>query len=299
MSKKALGKGLDALLFSDKQNQEEAEKIPRDQIIRVPIGSCKPNPHQPRKTFNEETLAELTESVREQGIIQPILVERKDDSYVIIAGERRFRAAQRAGLEEIPVVVKQLSEAEKLEIALIENIQRDNLTPIEEAEAYSHLIEQTGLNQEEIAKKVGKKRSTVANSLRLLKLPQKMQAALSAGELSAGHARAILSLINPAHQEMLFSHIRDKGLSVRETEGEAARLNSGKLAAKKEKGKPSSPGGSPETKPPEICEMEERFIDVLGTKVEIRGGIKKGKVELYYYSMDDLERLYEVITKKK
>ena len=297
MSKKALGKGLDALLYSDKPAQEKGDQIPREQIIRVPVASCKPNPHQPRKTFNEETLSELTESVREQGIIQPILVERKDDSYVIIAGERRFRAAVRAGLEEIPVVVKQLSEAEKLEIALIENIQRDNLTPIEEAEGYSHLIEQTGLNQEEIARKVGKKRSTVANSLRLLKLPRKMQSAISAGEMSAGHARAILSILNPAHQDMLFDHIIDRGLSVREAENEAARLNSGKLNRNKEKGKAAA--GSPETKPPEIGEMEERFIDALGTKVEIRGGIKKGKVELHYYSMDDLERLYEVITKKK
>lgn len=255
----------------------------------------KPNPHQPRKEFDEDSLKELADSIREHGIIQPIIVEEAGDgSYYIIAGERRTRAARLAGLVQVPVIIKKFSEERKLEVALIENIQRENLNPIEEAQAYHDLMVMGNLSQEEAAARLGKKRSTVANALRLLKLPEDMSSSLASGQISSGHARALLSVLNPSDQRILFGRIVGSGLSVRETERMAGELNNGSRAKagseKKEKSSVSE-------KPLEIREMEQKFIDVLGTKVAIKGTVDKGLIEISYFSKEDLERVYEILSR--
>jgi len=278
VSKRALGKGIEALF----QTQAEETEGGAAGITTVPISSISPTPDQPRKEFSE--------SVQEKGVLQPILVENRDDgSFLILAGERRWRAAKLAGLEEIPVIVRSFSEQEKLEIALIENIQREDLTPIEEAQAYKRLMEASAQSQEELSARLGKNRSTVANSLRLLKLPEDMQQALNKREISPGHARAILAVINPADQRILFNRIMAGGLSVREAEALSADLNKGIRASgdKSEK--------MPKQKMPELQDMEQKLLDVLGTKVRIKGTGRKGSVEISYFSMDDLERLYSLL----
>jgi len=255
----------------------------------------KPNPHQPRREFDETALRELADSIREHGIIQPIIVEEAGDgSYFIIAGERRTRAARLAGLSKVPVVVKKFSEERKLEVALIENIQRENLNPIEEAQAYHQLMALGNLSQEEAATRVGKNRSTVANALRLLKLPEDIASSLASGQITAGHARAILSVLNPADQRILFGRIVGNGLSVRDAERMAAELNAGSRA--------SSPAPAAKAKTEkdamkdiEVRNMEQRFIDALGTKVAVKGSLEKGTIEIAYFSRDDLDRIYELI----
>lgn len=290
MSKRALGKGIDALF----QTQAEGAEDGAAGIKTVPISRISPNPDQPRKEFSEDSLRELADSVREKGVLQPILVENRDDgSFLILAGERRWRAAKLAGLQEIPVIVRGFSEQEKLEIALIENIQREDLTPIEEAQAYKRLMEASALSQEDLSARLGKNRSTVANSLRLLKLPDDMQQALNKREISPGHARAILAVINPADQRILFNRIVAGGLSVREAENLSADLNKGIRASGEKREK------IPKQKIPELREMEQKLLDVLGTKVRIKGTGKKGSVEISYFSMDDLERLYSLLVDGK
>ena len=286
MSKRALGKGIDALL-----GEEEKREGPG--TLEVALSALRPNPSQPRKDFVDARLRELADSIRQKGVLQPVLVEADADGrYTVIAGERRFRAAKLAGLERIPVIVGRFSAEEKLEIALIENVQREDLTPIEEAQAYRRLMDMAALSQEQVAAKVGKDRSTVANSLRLLRLPEDMQSALSRGEMSPGHARAILMLVNPADQQLLFRRIVDRGISVREAEESAAGLNRGKKSARK-----TAAGEKPSQgrKEPEIRAIEEKLIEKLGTKVEIKGTGKKGRIEIAYYSTDDLERLLELL----
>jgi len=286
MSKRALGKGIGALL-----GEEEKREGPG--TLEVALSALRPNPSQPRKDFVDARLRELADSIRQKGVLQPVLVEAEAGGrYTVIAGERRFRAAKLAGLERIPVIVGRFSAEEKLEIALIENVQRENLTPIEEAQAYRRLMDMAALSQEQVAVKVGKDRSTVANSLRLLRLPEDMQSALSRGEMSPGHARAILMLVNPADQQLLFRRIVDRGISVREAEETAAGLNRGKKAARK-----TAAGEKPSQgrKEPEIRAIEEKLIEKLGTKVEIKGTGKKGRIEIAYYSTDDLERLLELL----
>jgi len=297
---KALGKGLDALLdlnseIIDINNYSEMDNKNIDntnRIIFVSLDRIEANPNQPRKTFDDESLEELAESIKQKGIIQPVLVEEnseKEGCYIIVAGERRYRASRLAGIEKIPLIVRSFSEEDKLEIALIENIQRENLTPIEEARAYRHIMESLNLNQQDLADRVGKNRSTVANSLRLLKLPEDMQDSLNEGKLTSGHARSILSTVNPADQRILFNRIVDKGLSVREAETMAGDLNKGsRSTAKKE--------SSPKKKIPEIMHVEQKFIDVFGTKVQIKGNIHKGKIEITYYSADDLDRIFEIVS---
>ena len=212
------------------------------------------------------------------------------DSYEIIAGERRFRASQLAGKDTIPAIIRTFSEEEKLEIALIENIQREDLTPIEEARAYRHLMDTLDLSQQELAEKVGKKRSTIANSLRLLNLPQDVQDSLNEGSITAGHARAILAVLNPADQKILHSRIKEDGLSVRESEKMVEDLNQGKRIKSHEK------KSAPKNKIPEILSIEQKFIDHFGTRVQVKGNLKKGKIEISYFSGDDLERIYDIIT---
>lgn len=293
-----LGRGLGALLDDSEDRETE---LPRGEAPRgagtelfINPSLLKPNPHQPRREFDEEALRELADSIREHGIIQPIIAEEAGDgTYYIIAGERRTRAARMAGLTAVPVIVKKFSDGRKLEVALIENIQRENLNAIEEAQAYHKLMTLGNLSQEEAAARVGKSRSAVANALRLLKLPEDMQSSLASGQITSGHARAILSVINPADQRILFGRVVGNGLSVRDTERMAGELNGGSRAgsapepAKKKEGDPGREA--------ELRALEQRFIDVLGTKVMVKGSMSRGTVEISFYSRDDLERIYALI----
>jgi ParB family chromosome partitioning protein len=254
----------------------------------VALEKLRANPSQPRKYFDDETLRELADSIREHGIIQPIIAEDAGDgTYIIVAGERRSRAARMAGLTEVPVILRDYSEEKRMEVSLVENVQRADLNPIEEAEAYKGLMDLTGLSQDEVALRVGKNRSTVANALRLLKLPKTMRQSLETGEISPGHARAILSVSDPAFQETLFREILEGNFSVREAEKRAGDLNKGE--------KPRSRAGDGGKRPPEIGDMEEKFIKLLGTKVAIDGDLNRGTIRIDYYSMEDLERLYEIL----
>ena len=300
MAKSALGRGLSALLPDEDspENSQPGQKTGgktgagtetggRGAEILVKMEKLRPNPGQPRRRFEKAELEELAASIKQHGVIQPVIAEKNGQgNYVIIAGERRCRAAAMAGLAEVPVLLRSYSEQKRLEVALVENLHRSDLNPIEEAAAYKQLMDSAGLSQEEAAERVGKNRSTVANALRLLKLPSRIKEALEEGVISAGHARAILSLSKGADQETLFSEVRDKGISVRAAEKRAAQLNAG--AAGNTGGKNAGPGGK---KDPEIKAMEEKFIRVLGTKVTINGGLKRGRIEIDYYSMDDLDRL--------
>ncbi len=291
MSKKALGRGIEALLGV-------AEEDKQSSVDFVPISALKPSKYQPRKEFSEEKLSGLAQSIEQKGILQPILVENRGKGlYTIIAGERRYRAAQIAGLNQIPVLVKRLTESEKIEISLIENLQREDLKPLEEAKAYKDLIETAKLSQEEVAVRVGKKRSTIANSLRLFKLPEHMRDALDRGAITPGHARAILSLASPADQEVLYDRILAQDLSVRKAES----LSTGKIeelrASKpRPKGKTEKPVAS---KSAELQSMEQKFIELLGTKVLIKGTESRGKIEIEYFSIDDLDRIWSLITGNK
>lgn len=252
----------------------------------------KPNPHQPREEFDEEKLQELADSIKEHGILQPITIEDAEDGFFyIIAGERRTRASKLAGLEKVPVQIKHFSEQKKLEIALIENIQRADLNAVEEAKAYYKLMEISGLSQEQVAARVGKNRSTVANAVRLLKLPEDILGALSQNKITSGHARAILSVTDPTEMRILYGKIIGNGMNVREAEKYAAELND------KNSGKKSQDAAAAKkvTKDPNIIDLETKFIEKFGTKVEIKGDFDKGSIELHYFSKDDLNRLYDLM----
>lgn len=322
MPRPALGRGLDSLIptSTEKLMQEthtqsdtgEAHNTALESIHESTVSTAsppapipqeldprllKPNPFQPRRTFNEESLQELAASIKAHGIIQPIIVEKNGNAYYIIAGERRTRAALLAGLTRVPVIFREFDNSKKLEIALIENIQRENLNPIEEAKAYQEIMQLSGLNQEETAKRVGKSRSAVANAMRLLQLPDEMQAALEKGFLSAGHARAILSLVNPADQQILFSRIIEQGLSVREAEMQAAQLKNGKRTEQKQRAQATKTSTDDDGKFL-VKDMEQQFIDALGTKVEIKGDLEKGIVHISYFSRTDLDTLYDKLIAK-
>ena len=291
-NKPALGKGLNALFNAESEAAETpGGKINKsgDGVLLLSVNKIQTTKGQPRKTFDQDSLDELAESIKSKGVLQPILVEMEGSGYKIIAGERRFRASLQAGLKEIPAIIKSFTPAEKLEVALIENIQREDLNPLEEALAYKDIMDAARLSQEEVARKVGKKRSTVANSLRLLHLDKEMQKALVSGDLTPGHARAILSLENPADRKVLFNRIVSSGMSVREAEKTAAELSKGKRskAAKKQSVKNSLT--------PELRQIEQHFIDVFGTKVKIKGDNNKGQIEISYLSMEDLERIMDIL----
>lgn len=292
MSKRrALGQGVDALLGGDIDMSLPEAAIGIEGVQNLSLARLQPNPEQPRSHFNQDALAELAESIQQQGVIQPILVERNSGGpYIIVAGERRWRAARLAGLEEVPVIVRDFTREQKLEIALVENIQREDLSPLEEALAYHHLMEVMNLSQQDVADKVGKKRSTVANSLRLLKLPESMKSSLETGELTPGHARALLSVTNPADQELLFHNIISRGLSVREAETSATEMNRGHKSGSKNRSESSS---APAFRDPEMAAIEEKFIESLGTRVSLKGSMKKGKMEISWFNQSDLERIYE------
>ncbi len=299
MAKKGLGKGLGALLAENDADSSQ-EVTPKKKSIKenevasivqdfyVDIELLKPNPHQPRTEFDDAALQELADSIKEHGVIQAVLVEEVGDgTYYIIAGERRTRASKLAGLKQIPVRVQKYSEQQKLEVALIENIQRENLSPLEEAKAYHGLMELANITQDEVAKRVGKNRSTVANALRLLKLPEDMQKALLDGTLSAGHARAVLSVINPSDQRILFARIIGGGLSVREAEAQASEMNTGKKEIKTKKPVKVS------KKDADYAFLENQLIEALSTKVALNGNFDKGSIVIEYFSRDDLDRIYE------
>ncbi len=272
MEKKALGKGLGALFSSLPTSGE---------IQELAVGRLFPNRHQPRQHFDEEALKELADSIRQRGVIQPILVRRGDNGgYELIAGERRWRAAQMAGLPTIPAIVKEVTEAEQLQLALIENLQRQDLNPMEAGRGYQRLMRQFHLTQEDVAATVGKERSTVANYLRLLTLPDAVKSALSSGALTFGHAKAILSLSNPAAQHQLAQRILDEGLSVRQAES-AARTLSGRRHRS--------------LRPQEFTEIEERLRQQMGTRVSLRGRVTRGRIVLHYFSRVELERLLELL----
>lgn len=279
MSKKGLGKGLQALLPELKREEHE------EKIIEISIEKITVNKHQPRHTFDEEKLQELANSVREHGVVQPIIVRSIDGKYEIVAGERRWRASRMAGLNKIPAIVKELTEKETSEIALIENIQRENLNPIEEAVAYNTLMEEYGLTQEELSKRVGKSRPFIANTVRLLSLSDSIKQMVLRGALSAGHARAIMSVPKDKDREELAKKAIAKGFSVRQTETEAKSI----LAGDKKKQK------KPEKGDPVILELEERLRKRFSTKVFIKHGSKAGKIELEYYGDDELQRLLEAL----
>ncbi len=254
-----------------------------------------PNPRQPRQFFDEEKLEELTASVKQEGVLSPIIIEDAGNgSFFIIAGERRTKAARRAGLKKLPVQLRKYSDSRKLEVALIENIQRADLNPVEEARAYYQLMELENITQEEVAKRVGKNRSTVANCIRLLKLPDEMQQALAAGQITSGHARALLSVISPSDQKTMFDRIIDKGLSVRQCESLAQELNGGKRSL------PTLPKEHEQDKrDPNYIAMEQKFIEELGTKVVLKGDFNSGTVTINYFSADDLDRIYNRIVNKQ
>ncbi len=254
----------------------------------------KPNPQQPRQIFDETQLKELSDSIAEHGIVQPIVIEDAGDgTFYIIAGERRTRAAKLAGIKKVPVQLRKFNDEKKLEVALIENIQRADLNPIEEAQAYYNLMKLGGLNQDEVAQKVGKGRPTVTNALRLLKLPEDMQNSLIVGQITSGHARALLSVVNPADQRVLFGKIIANNLSVRQAENQAAALNDGGRATKKEGKKDGA-----RVRDPDIISIEQKFMESLGTKVSLNGGLDKGQLVIDYFSRADLDRLYQAIIKE-
>jgi ParB family chromosome partitioning protein len=274
--KTGLGKGMAALL---PVVEDEGKSY-----FSCPIEEIRPNRDQPRKRFSVEKLEELAASIREKGIIQPLVVRKMSEHYELVAGERRWRAAQKAGLREVPVVIQDISDDTALEIALIENIQREDLNVIEQAEAFQALIEKFNLSQEEMAKRVGKDRSTVANSLRLLKLPLEIKNDILDERLSMGHARALLSLESPELMAQAREEILRKRLSVRETEGLVKRLKSKRSARPR-----PVPG-------PEITAVVDTLKRRFMTRVAIRQGGKGGKIEIAYSSADELTRLIDILT---
>jgi len=291
-----LGKGLDALL----PTSEEKKDVEAGLFI-CPIDQISPNPYQPRKEIRPEPLNALAESIRYNGIIQPLVVRKKGngDGYEIIAGERRWRAAQIAGLTEVPVVAREANEQARLELAIIENIQRQDLNPLEEALAYKQLIDEFNLTQDEVAKKVGKERSTVTNVLRVLQLPDYAKEDLASGKISLGHARVLLSLAQePAAMKELHAKMISQGMSVRQAEKTAKEikrsLGFGGKSTPRQSGKVSQ---EMDNLPESYClALQNDMVRALGTKVRIIQAGNRGKVEIEYYSHDDLERLMGLIT---
>lgn len=271
---KGLGRGLDSLIPTG-FDVDERTTTPTGEISTSLID---PNPLQPRREFEEEALVDLANSIRKYGIIQPLLVTKKGDRYELVAGERRLRAAKVAGLSMVPVIERTMEEQEKLEVAIIENLQRENLNPIELGLSYKRLMSEFSLSQEEVAERVGKARSTVANTMRLLTLPLEIKEALAAGKISEGHARALLNIKDPQKQMELFKKILEGGLNVRDLEDKAARVKN--LKADKD---------------PNILAAEKRLGEVMGTKVNIKRSGARGKIEIEYYSFEDLERIYTKI----
>lgn len=277
--KKGLGKGLGALIDTENILSENSG------IVELKITDIEPNKEQPRKNFNQEKLQALAESIREHGVVQPIIVKKQDKVYTIIAGERRWRAAKMAGLKTIPSIIKDLSSKETMEIALIENLQREDLNPIEEAEAFQKLMEEHRMTQEELSKLVGKSRAAIANSVRLLTLPEKIKDMLINEQLTPGHARALITIEDTEKQLKIAEEIIEKNLSVRETEKLVNEQKNKKIHKRNV------------VKDATILDIEEKLKGILGTKVELRHNKNKGKIVIEYYSNEEFNRIIEFITK--
>ena len=280
--RKALGKGLEALI--PELGNVLSSAVTADGTISIPVNKIKPNKYQAREKFDETEIKKLSESILEHGLVQPITVTplNKDGYYGLIAGERRWRATKLAGLPEIPAIIKPLSEKEIFTVSLIENLQREDLNPIEEASGYKRLMSEFGLNQEELAKTLGKSRSTVANIMRLLSLPKKIQDAIYEGKITEGHARAIASIDDPVKQALLMDRIISQQLTVRDVE---------KISQRTKKGKTKKDGN--------LLEVEDDLCKILGTKVEVCYRGKKGKITVHCYSLNDLNRVVDIIRKSK
>jgi len=281
MEGKALGKGLSALI------PDRGEETKSETVAYLKTDSVDDNSLQPRTNYSEEKLNDLKASVKEKGVLQPILVRKKEGRYEVVAGERRLRAARALELEEVPAIIKEVTDQEAFVIALVENIQREELNPIEEAEAYQKLIEEFGYTQETVAQSVGKDRSTVSNLLRILKLPVEIKKSVYDGDLSVGHARALLSVEASTERDGLFALTKKKGLSVRELEN----LVQSKARGGARRAKPQT------TKDHEIVALEEDLQKALGTKVRVIPQKKRGKIVIEYYSLDDLDRILQLIKK--
>lgn len=282
MAKSKLGRGLGS--FFD----EEPEVKKGDTVETLRITQVEPNKNQPRHTFNNDKIEELSESIKEHGVIQPIIVVKNNDMYKIVAGERRWRAAKKAGLKEIPAVVRDYSEFEIAQIALIENLQRENLNPIEEALGYQTLLNKFDMTQEDVSAKIGKSRSAIANSIRLLSLDEPIREKLISGEISSGHARALLSLEIPELRMALLESIISKALNVRQAEALAKQLQNTKPRKKK------APAINEQLKA-QLEVLENRLSSYLGTKVNFIHDKKKGKIEIEYYGNEDLDRILSLI----
>ncbi len=280
MSKKGLGRGLGALI-----PEVEVQEKDKESILEIEISLIERNPRQPRKVFEQAKLEELAASIREHGVVQPIVLRPKDGRYEIVAGERRWRASQVAGLKRIPALVRDFSEAETMEIALIENLQREDLNPLEEAEAYAILLEEFKLTQDELAKRLGKSRPQITNTVRLLQLGLVAQAEVRAGRLSMGHAKVLLGVSDPGLQGMLASKCAETGMSVRELES-AVRL--AESAAQDRKAKASN-------LEPNMQAVESRLREWFGTPVRLVAGEKKGKIEITYFGEEGLGRILEAL----
>lgn len=303
MAKPALGRGLGALL-GDSPIAKPPVPAPnsttilgaasaadlRERVQRVALDRVHPCPFQPRKDFSPETLRELADSIKEQGIVQPLIVRERQGHLELIAGERRWRAAQLLGLKEVPVILREADDRAVLELTLIENLQRENLNAIEEAQGYAQLIEQFQLKQEEVATKVGKSRAVVANALRLLKLPPSIQTSIREGRLSVGHAKVILGLAGETQQRLAFERILKEGLNVRQTEGLVARLQA------REAGAVTKPGPiTPLNRDTHVASLENQLRERLGTKVHLRYAHGRGALEVAFFSDAELERILLIL----
>jgi len=280
MTNKALGRGLSALI-----PEKDTSLDNKESVLQIPISQVRTNKYQPRTDFNQDRLNDLINSIREKGVVQPILVRRAEDGYELIAGERRLRAVKNLGIDKIPAIVKNVADVDMLEISLIENIQREELNPIEEANAFQKLITDFNFTQEKIAKALGKDRTTIANTIRLLGLPKKIQDYISKNAITAGHAKAILALPTESAQLRAADIIIKKGLSVREAEQLTARKDRGAKfdAARKDQN---------------ITDIENHLQQILGTRVKIFHGKKRGRIQIEYYSNEDLNRVLAIISKK-
>ena len=278
--KPALGKGLSALI-------PEKKKIDTNSVFELDLNSIVPNEYQPRRIFNDKALNDLVASIKEKGVIQPVIVRKTAGNvYQLIAGERRWRSAKLAGLDRIPVIVKDAAPVEALELALIENIQREDLNPLETAEAFHRLIKDFNLTHDDLSRKVGKDRATVTNYIRILKLPANIRKWIAEGSLSIGHAKALLQVDDQRLQIEIATKIIHKGMSVRETEAMCKKGSSGTNRSNKKA-----------VRDPQIASLEEKMMHSLGTKVRlIHKSNKKGKIEIEYYSLDELDKLLEILT---
>ncbi len=280
MVKKGLGKGLGALISNEATEDDSG-------VVELRINEIEPNAGQPRKHFDDEKLVQLSESIKQHGIIQPIIVRKDDSRYTIIAGERRWRAAKLAGLSKVPVLVKEFTNKQVMEVALIENLQREDLNPIEEADAFLHLMNEFDMTQEQIAETIGRSRPAIANSLRLLGLSDEVKKYVVSGDLSSGHARTLVIIQEPEVQLKAAEYIIENKLSVRETESYIKKLFQNKTVKKKD------------IDNPDFKIVEDKLKNILGTKVKLQANNNRGKITIEYYSNDELDRLLEFFYKTR